>query len=93
MTVALVGIPSGLSPQPWQLKELQERGAFDFYEVRRNYVVFYYRQLAPNAVRTVHLDLKAEVPGTYEAPASTAYLYYTSEHKDWEGGEKVEVSR
>jgi hypothetical protein len=91
MTVALVGIPSGLSPQPWQLKELQERGVFDFYEVRKNYVVFYYRQLAPKAVHTVHLDLKAEVPGRYEAPASTAYLYYTSEHKDWEGGEKVEV--
>jgi uncharacterized protein YfaS (alpha-2-macroglobulin family) len=93
MTVALVGIPSGLSPQPWQLKELQERGVFDFYEVRKHYVVFYYRQLAPKAVHTVHLDLKAEVPGVYEAPASTAYLYYTSEHKDWEGGEKVEVSR
>ncbi len=93
MTVALVGIPSGLSPQPWQLKELQERGVFDFYEVRKNYVVVYYRQLAPKAVHTIHLDLKAEVPGAYEAPASTAYLYYTSEFKDWEGGERVEVLR
>jgi uncharacterized protein YfaS (alpha-2-macroglobulin family) len=93
MTVALVGIPSGLSPQPWQLKELQEKGLIDFYEVRNNYVVFYFRELAPRALHQIHLDLKAEIPGTYQAPASTAYLYYTNEFKDWEAGEKVEVGR
>jgi hypothetical protein len=93
MTVALVGIPSGLSPQPWQLKELQERGVFDFYEVRKNYLVFYYRELGPKAIHTISLDLKAEVPGVYEAPAGTAYLYYTGEYRDWEGGERVEVRK
>ncbi len=93
MTVALVGIPSGLSPQPWQLKELQEKGLVDFYEVRNNYVVFYFRELAPLAVHHIYLDLKAEVPGIYEAPASTAYLYYTNEHKDWAGGEHIEITR
>jgi alpha-2-macroglobulin-like protein len=91
MTVALVGIPSGLSPQPWQLKEMQEKGLVDFYEVRKNYVVFYYRELGPQALHQLQLDLKAEVPGVYQAPASSAYLYYTPEFKDWEGGEKVEV--
>jgi hypothetical protein len=25
----------------------------------------------------------AAVPGTYTGPASSAYLYYTAEHKDW----------
>ncbi|MDJ1467582.1 MG2 domain-containing protein [Xanthocytophaga flava] len=91
MTVALVGIPSGLSPQPWQLKELQEKKIVDFYEVRKNYVVFYYRKVAPKDWIQIQLDLKAEVPGTFTAPASTAYLYYTNEFKDWEGGEKIEI--
>jgi len=93
MTVALVGIPSGLSPQPWQLKELQEKKVVDFYEVRKNYIVFYYRGVAPNARHQIHLDLKAEIPGTYQAPASTAYLYYTQEFKDWESGEKAEIRK
>jgi hypothetical protein len=93
MTLAVVGIPSGLSPQPWQLKELQEKKVVDFYEVRQNYVVFYYRSLAPQASHQVHLDLKAEVPGQYQAPASTAYLYYDNAHKDWEPGTRVRVGQ
>jgi hypothetical protein len=93
MTVALIGIPSGLSPQPWQLKELQEKGKVDFYEVRQNYVVFYFRELSPKALHEINLDLKAEIPGTYQAPSSRAYLYYTSEHKDWEGGENIQISQ
>ena len=47
--------------------------------------------MAPNAVVKLGLDLKAEVPGEYEAAASSAYLYYTNEHKNWEQGEKVVV--
>lgn len=93
MTVTLIGIPSGLSPQPWQLKELQEKGKVDFYEVRQNYVVFYFRELAPKALHEIHLDLKAEVPGSYQAPASSAYVYYTNERKDWEAGEKIEINK
>ncbi|MBC7920476.1 MAG: TonB family protein [Ferruginibacter sp.] len=92
MTVALVGIPSGLSAQPWQLKELREKGRVDFYEVQKNYVVFYYRSLAPAAQHEIVLDLKAEIPGTYEAPASSAYLYYTNEFKTWAGGERVVIT-
>ena len=84
--MALVGIPSGLSPQPWQLKELQEKGTIAYYELSKGYVVFYFRGIEANATRTIHLDLKADVPGVYHAPASNAYLYYTSEHKDWEAG-------
>lgn len=91
MTVALVGIPAGLSPQPWQLKEIQEKRLVDFYEVKKNYVVFYYRELGPKAVHIINLDLKAEVPGTYQAAGSSAYLYYTNEHKDWEAGESIHV--
>ncbi len=83
MTIAIVGIPAGLSAQPWQLKELQEKQTFDYYEVIGNNVVFYYRQLTPNQSKTINLDLKAEIPGKYEAAASSAYLYYTAEHKAW----------
>ncbi len=92
MTIAVVGIPSGLSLQPWQLKEIQEKGIVDFYEIRKNYLVLYYRQMMPNEQKVVKLDLKSDIPGVYQAPASAAYLYYTNEYKDWEAGEKVRVS-
>ncbi|MCH8317898.1 MAG: TonB family protein, partial [Bacteroidetes bacterium] len=88
-TVALVGIPSGLSAQPWQLKELQEKGKIDYYEVKKNYIIFYFRELAPDTQYTISLDLKAEIKGDYEAPASSAYLYYTNEFKYWTGGDRV----
>jgi hypothetical protein len=29
------------------------------------------------------MDLKAELAGTFTAPASRTYLYYTNEHKSW----------
>jgi hypothetical protein len=91
MTIAILGIPGGLSAQPWQLKELQEKGHFDFYEVIGSDVVLYYRQMKPEESKTIHLDLKAEVRGTYEAPASSAYLYYTAEDKFWVKAETVSV--
>lgn len=90
-TMALVGIPSGLSPQPWQLKALQEDGKVDFYEIKDSYIAFYFREMAPNATETLLLDLKAEIPGTYKAPASVAYLYYTSEHKHWQEGTEITI--
>ncbi|PCJ23036.1 MAG: hypothetical protein COA97_12400 [Flavobacteriales bacterium] len=93
MTMAVVGIPSGLSAQPWQLKELQEKGIIGFYEITDNYVIFYFRDMAPNAAHTINLDLKAEVPGTYEAPASSGYLYYTAEYKCWSSTGKVKIRK
>jgi len=82
-TIAKIGIPAGLSLQAWQLKELQEKGVFDFYEIFDGYVVFHYRGLAGNEEKKIGLDLKADIPGTYEAPASVAYLYYTNEFQKW----------
>jgi hypothetical protein len=93
MTMAVVGIPSGLSAQPWQLKELQEKGTIGFYEITDNYVVFYFRDMAPNAAHTINLDLKAEVPGVYEAPASSGYLYYTNEYKCWSSTGKIRIGK
>jgi len=93
MTMAVVGIPSGLSAQPWQLKELQEKGTIGFYEITDNYVIFYFRDMAPNAAHTINLDLKAEVPGVYEAPASSGYLYYTNEYKCWSTTGKIRIEK
>jgi len=91
MTVAMVGLPSGLSVQPWQLKKMQEEHEFDYYEIHHNYVVFYFRELAPNARKLINLDLKADVPGEYTSPASCAYLYYTNELKDWHQAGQINI--
>jgi hypothetical protein len=89
MTIAIVGLPGGLSAQPWQLKELIEKNKVDFYEIREHSVIFYYRQMTPNEKKVIHLDLKADLAGQYEGAASSAYLYYTSEFKDWKKGVSV----
>ncbi|NUM51926.1 MAG: hypothetical protein HUU48_12515 [Flavobacteriales bacterium] len=91
--IALIGIPAGFTAQPWQLKELQEKGVFDYYEIKGNNVALYYRCMAPSAVKEINLDLKAELPGEYEAPASSAYLYYTNEYKCWSGSEKITIKK
>lgn len=92
-TMVILGIPAGFTVQPWQLKELQEKNVFDYYEIKGNNVAIYYRCMAPSAVKEINLDLKAEMPGTYDAPASTAYLYYTNEMKTWAGAEKVTIKK
>lgn len=91
MTMAMIGIPAGLSVQAWQLKKLQEEKAFDYYELFDGYVVLHYEQMTPNQSKTVNLDLKADIPGTYEAPASSAFLYYTNEHKVWAQPERLVI--
>ena len=83
MALAIVSIPAGLSVQPWQLKALVETQTVDYYEIRQNELIFYFRELNPQAPSVIHLDLKAELAGHFEAQASRAYLYYTPEHKVW----------
>ncbi len=91
-TIAKIGIPSGLNLQPWQLKELQEKLAFDYYEIMNGYLILHYRGMAANETREVNLDLKADLVGTYEAPASVAYLYYTNELRNWSKPESVKIN-
>jgi hypothetical protein len=91
MSLIIIGLPAGLSAQPWQLKEMKEKGVFDFYEIVGNNIAVYYRSLAPRDSKTINFDLKAEVSGKYEAPASSAYLYYTNEHKVWKATGSVTV--
>ena len=87
----MVGIPAGLSPQPWQLKELKDKNLIAYYEIFDGYLVFYFNELAANEVKNIHLDLKADIAGTFEAPASKAYLYYTNEWKQWSQPERIKV--
>lgn len=87
--IAVVGIPSGLSLQPWQLRELQEKNVADYVELWNGYIVFYFRKLEDD--RVINLDLKAETAGTFEAPASSAYLYYENEVKSWSLPQKINI--
>jgi alpha-2-macroglobulin-like protein len=93
MTLARVGLPGGLVTQTWQLKELKDKGLIDFYETRPREVILYWRGMAPTAKKDIDLDLLAAVPGDYEAPASSAYLYYTAEDKAWAPPVKVSVAK
>ena len=88
-----MGIPAGFSVQPWQLKELQEKQVFDYYEIKGNNIAIYYRGMGANSVKQINLDLKAEMPGEYYAPASVAYLYYTNEFKTWSGTDKITIKK
>lgn len=92
-TMAIIGIPAGFTAQPWQLKELQEKHVFDYYEIKGNNIAVYYRGMGPKAVKEINLDLKAEMPGQYDAPASSAYLYYTNEFKTWSATDKVTIKK
>jgi hypothetical protein len=90
--IARIGIPGGLTPEPWQLKELVEKKAIDYYEIFGNELVFYFRKLNANETRKINIDLKAIVPGNYQGVASSAYLYYENEHKNWNQGIQIEVT-
>lgn len=90
-TVALIGIPTGLSLQAWQIKALQAEKKVDYIELMEEYIVLHYRDLEPHEEHTIHLDLKTEFVGFSQAPSSCAYLYYQNELKDWCAGTVVEV--
>jgi len=91
MAIAKIGIPAGLAAQPWQLKELMEKNQAAYYEIFDNYLVFYWMGFASNETKTINLDLKAEVPGTYKGKASNTYLYYTPEYKHWNDGVEITI--
>jgi hypothetical protein len=90
MTVAVVGLPAGLKlPDDFkQLRELAEvrdgkPGRIGFFELRGRELVLYWRDLAPDAVVELALDVIAHTPGRYRGPASRAYLYYDPAAKHW----------
>lgn len=83
MVVAIVNIPGGCVVSPIQFKELMASKKVDFYEVNGNRIYLYYRQMAPNETKSVTLTLSPVLKGSFQASASTAYLYYTAERKQW----------
>ncbi len=89
--IMLIGIPAGLTAQPWQLKQIVERKECAFYEIFNNYVVFYFDELAPKSLKIINLDLRADIGGSYESPASAAYPYYTNEWRVWSKPEGILV--
>jgi hypothetical protein len=89
--VAIIGIPGGLEVRHDQLKELVESGKIDAYEVKGREVVLYWRALEANAAFDLPLSLVASIPGTFTAPSSRAYRYYTDEFKAWSPGLSVTV--
>ena len=91
MAIAKIGIPAGLSLQPWQLKEITEQKRVAYYEIFDNYLVLYWMGFAAKETKTIQLDLKAEIPGMYKAKASSVCLYYTPEYRYWNEGPEVEV--
>lgn len=92
MTLAKIGIPAGLSLQPWQLKELIEKNKVAYYEIFDNYLVLYWMGFGASQSKIINLDLKVEIPGTYKAKAGNIYLYYTPEYKYWTEGNKIKIS-
>lgn len=92
MVIAKIGIPAGLTAQSWQLKEIMEKNHVAFYETFDNYLVLYWMGFGKEETKTISLDLKAEVPGTYKAKAGNTYLYYTPEFKFWEEGKEITIT-
>jgi len=93
MTLAIIGLPAGLQPQPKQLEQLRKSGTIDYYETRAREVICYWRSLAPNKKVDIGLDLVAQWPGHYTGPASRTYLYYTPEQKSWMPALSVDVNQ
>lgn len=91
MALTKIGIPAGLNFQHWQLKELMDKNQVSYYELFDNYLVLYWTEVDANEKKTIHLDLKADVPGTYRGRASNVYLYYTPEDQHWNEGMEVTI--
>jgi len=92
MVIAIIGIPGGLEPRIDSLKDLVKTNKIAFYELfGAREVVFYWRQMLPDEEIKFNFDVLAAIPGTYTGSASRAYLYYTSEHKQWIPGLNVTI--
>ena len=87
----MLGIPAGLSVQLWQLKELQEKGVFDYYEIFKDYVVLHYRGIEANGKKEIQLDLKADIPGEFIAPASSGFFYYNQAEHVWAAPQLIKI--
>ena len=90
-TVAVINIPAGFSFQAWQLKEMQEKGIFDYYELTNVSLAVYYRGMDAKEVKTLHFDLKAELAGTYRSEPSKVFEYYNNQFVWYSNGTKINI--
>lgn len=88
----VIGIPAGLSLQPWQLKKLMDEKQCDFYELWDGFAVFHFERLAAHTTKNLALDLRVDLAGTFEAPASQAFLYYENDQRVWSKPGMVKIS-
>eukprot|EP01080_Neovahlkampfia_damariscottae_P011545 gene11545-4798_t len=91
MTIAIIGIPSGLELRHEKLTELKKAEVFDFYEIVGGNLFVYWRGMKPNQLIKFNLDVIAIVPGEFTGEASRCYLYYTDEYKEWIAGLKCKI--
>jgi hypothetical protein len=91
LTVAVVGLPGGLSipegfKQLLEHKRLRKDGGrplLGAFEVRGRELILSWRNLGPRQKVEVPIDLSCRVPGEYRGPASRAYLHGDPEHATW----------
>ena len=76
-----------LSSPPTELTMASPRdskpGRISAWESQGRELVLYWRDLAPDAVVELPIDLICRVPGEYRGPASRGYLYYNADVKHW----------
>jgi hypothetical protein len=91
--LARVRLPAGVRVETKALEHLKEQGRIAFFETRPREVTLYWEGMAAGEVQEVALDLVAEVPGTFTAPPSVVYPYYTSRATDWEAGPTLRITQ
>ena len=90
-TTVVLGIPAGLSIQMEQLKALKTRKVIDHFELFGEKIALHLLNLEAGVSYSIPIDLKAEIPGRYTAPASSAYLYYENDLSSWANPITIEV--
>jgi hypothetical protein len=83
VTVAVMGLPGGVSADEAQLKALQAAGTISAWELRGRELALFWRELAPAARLEVSVNLRCVVPGVYRGPASRAYVDGDGERVFW----------
>jgi hypothetical protein len=100
MATAIVGLPGGLTI-PEDMKQLKDytrassdgqRPLVSAFEIRGRELVLYWRDLAPDQIIDVPIDLICRIPGEYSGPASRAYLYYNADLKHWIEPLKINIA-
>ena len=83
MSMMILGIPSGFSLFPNQLREMQTERIFDYYELKDNKLFIYFLETKKDAVVKLSFELKNEFSGKFVPPASCVYPYYNPDKRFW----------